>query len=190
MDKLEKFIIQNRDSLDNLEPPSQLWDGIQEIKDPTKTKSRVIALPVYKWAIRIASAIILFVASYYYHDYKNKPSSLLTSTELPEASLLSELLEAEYYYTAQINFETEKFYKVTVGNKPLRNEIQNELKNLDKEFSELKDDLMDNADNEDVIAAMIQNYRLKLSILQDIMYQLKEQKTVKKTTNETRRINI
>lgn len=190
MDRLEKFVIQNRDSLDNMEPPSQLWDGVQKRRNKTKSKTKIFILPAYKWALRIAAAIVLFVASYYFHDFNNRPSTQLASTELPESSLLSELLEAEYYYTAQINVETEKFYKVTVGNNSLRNEIQLELKNLDKEFSKLKDDLMDNADNEDVIAAMIQTYRLKLSILQDIMDQLQEKKPVKKTTNETRRINI
>ena len=70
----------------------------------------------------------------------------------------------------------------------MREEIQNELKELDKEFRLLKEDLKDNADNEEIIAAMIQNYRLKLSILQDMMFQLQEVKKEKENKDEIKLI--
>ena len=38
---------------------------------------------------------------------------------------------------------------------------------------ELKDDLNDNADNDEVIQAMIQNYRIKLEILEEMLNQIK-----------------
>ena len=40
-------------------------------------------------------------------------------------------------------------------------------------FNELKIDLKDDAANEEVIEAMIQNYRIKLQILEEILTQLK-----------------
>ena len=40
-------------------------------------------------------------------------------------------------------------------------------------FKSLKEDLKDNADNEEVVFAMIQNYRLKLDILEEILLQLR-----------------
>ncbi len=52
-----------------------------------------------------------------------------------------------------------------------------EFSDLDVLFKELKEDLNDNADNHEVIEAMIQNYSIKLEILEDMLNQIKpEQK--------------
>ena len=189
MDRLEKFVIQNKESFDTLEPPSHLWEKIQKDDIGKASPNKIIQLPVIKWTVRIAAAVIIFIASYYWHDFQYS-QSLLKEKTMAASPLLNEFLEAKYYYTAQIDAETEKFYSITVGNNSLREEIKLELDELDKEFAQLKEDLTDNADNEDVIAAMIQTYRLKLSILQDIMQQLQEQKSEKNSNHETKRINI
>jgi hypothetical protein len=65
-----------------------------------------------------------------------------------------------------------EFIELSGNNAPLRKEINIELSELDKIYRELKEDLKDNADNEEVVAAMIQNYRLKLEILEEILQQL------------------
>jgi Ni,Fe-hydrogenase III component G len=50
---------------------------------------------------------------------------------------------------------------------------------LDNIFKELKHDLKDNAANEEVLQAMIQNYRIKLEILTEILEQLNKSKNKK-----------
>ncbi len=190
MDKLEQFIKNNRESFDSMEPSPELWNSIKEKNNFKNTNPHLVELPYFKWAVRIAAAVIIFAASYYLHEIIDTTQTHPQMASQEKSPLLNEFLEAQYYYTAQINAEKEKFYKVTAGNSSLREDIQDELKDLDKEFASLKEDLMDNVDNEDVIAAMIQNYRLKLNILQDIMYQVQQEKTEKKSTNETKHINI
>jgi hypothetical protein len=54
---------------------------------------------------------------------------------------------------------------------------------LDKVFEELKRDLKDNSDNEEVIEAMIQNYRIKLEVLDEILTQLKKSRGSNKKNN-------
>jgi len=49
-----------------------------------------------------------------------------------------------------------------------------DMEELDEVYTELKEDLRDNASNPEVIEAMILNYRVKLEILEDLLYQLKE----------------
>ena len=49
-----------------------------------------------------------------------------------------------------------------------------ELVDLDQVYNDLKEDLKDNAANEEVIEAMIQNYRLKLDILEEMLVVLKQ----------------
>ncbi len=196
-DKLENFIRNNRDEFDELTPSPELWNGIvtrgeNSISEPEEAKTKVIGINYLKWATRVAAAIIIFSGSYYFHDYRSNQQQIAqeNSANSVNSELYNTLMEAEYYYTAQIGLEKEKLYYLTVGNTVVREEIQNELKELDKEFRDLKEDLKDNADNEDIIAAMIQNYRLKLGILQDMMLQLQQDKKVKNTNNEIKRIQI
>ena len=196
-DKLEDFIRNNRDEFDELSPSPSLWDGIVTRKEDVNiesevTKTKVFSINYLSWVTRVAAAIIIFAGSYYFHDFRSNQKQLAeeNTTKTNNSELYNTLMEAEYYYTAQIGLEKEKLYYLTVGNTIVREEIQDELKELDKEFRELKEDLKDNADNEDIIAAMIQNYRLKLGILQDMMIQLQQDKKVKNTNNETKRIQI
>ena len=187
-DKLEQYILDNRDEFDSLESSEKLWDGIVKVKK----KPKIISINGLKWVARVAAVIIVFIGSYYFHDYRSqqKQISQFNSSSKEDIQLYNTLIEAELYYTAQIGEETEKLYVLTAGNSLVREEIQDELQELDKEFRVLKEDLKDGADNEDIIAAMIQNYRLKLNILQDMMYQLQEVKKEKNTNNEIKRIQI
>ena len=50
-----------------------------------------------------------------------------------------------------------------------------DLEAMDKAFAELKGDLEDNVDNEEVVAAMMENYQLKLRILEEILSELEKE---------------
>ena len=171
-DKLEKFIIDNRNEFDDLEPNPAIWSKIQK-KEP-----KTIELNWTRMLVRVAAVVVIFVSSYIFFDYTGKQNSdyMFAESEIenPEdASMYEDLMEAEFYYSSQIEQRKEEFYHLAGNNPPLRNDINMELSELDNIFRELKEDLNDNADNEEVVVAMIQNYRLKLEILEDILMQLK-----------------
>ena len=48
-----------------------------------------------------------------------------------------------------------------------------DLEQLDEVYKELMNDLQDNADNEEVVQAMIENYRIRLQILEQILNEIK-----------------
>lgn len=101
---------------------------------------------------------------------------MLAEQELMEpgdAKMVQELIEADYYYASQISEKKEEFYCLTANNTGLRDDVNMEFVELDKVFKDLKEDLKDNADNEEVVFAMIQNYRIKLEILEEILMQLR-----------------
>ena len=201
-DRLENYVREHRDEFDTIEPSDDLWNAIvarkEEMSHDESTvkqqpKRVLINRSVYvRWISRVAAAVVIFFASYYYHDYKSNKEMIAENNTESAANpvLYNTLVEANYYYTSQINQEKEKLYSLTVGNSTLRKEIQNELDELDKEFNKLKEDLNDNVDNEEIIAAMIQNYRIKLSILQDVMMQLQDKNKVNTSDDETKRIEI
>lgn len=171
-DKLEKFIIENRNEFDDLVPDPAIWDKIQ------KRKPGKIVLNWTNILVRVAAVVVIIVTSYIFIDYLSNQNQvpIFTQEETldPEdAKIVQELIEADYYYTTQINEKKKEFYCLTANNNGLRDDINMELVELDQVFKDLKEDLKDNADNEEVVFAIIQNYRVKLEILEEILMQLR-----------------
>lgn len=169
-DKLEKFIIDNRQDFDTLIPSDDLWNGINRLEK----KERKINF--YAIALRVAAVVIIFISSYYFHDFMDKSeipvSADNSSIQLEENPLYKNLIEAELYYSSEIKYRKQEFFRLTSESPELQTEVSLELSNLDEIFKELKNDLSDNADNHEVIEAMIQNYRIKLEILVDMLGQI------------------
>ena len=171
-DKLEKFINENRDDFDDLVPDPAIWDKIQ------KREPETVSVNWTNILIRVAAVVVIFVSGYIFIDYltHDDQSQVLVNEEQidpNDAGMVEELMEAEYYYTSQIEERKEEFYCLTANNTGLRDDINLEMVELDQVFKNLKEDLKDNADNEEVVFAMIQNYRLKLEILEEILSQLR-----------------
>lgn len=175
-DKLEKFIIENQNEFDDLVPDPALFNRIQ------KREPESISLNWTKILVRVAAVMVIAVTSYIFIDYlvKQDQTQMLADAEMVDphdAEMVQELIEAEYYYTSQISERKEEFYCLTANNTGLRDDINLELVELDQVFKDMKEDLKDNADNEEVVFAMIQNYRLKLEILEEILMQLRTAET-------------
>jgi hypothetical protein len=171
-DKLEKYILDHREAFDDLEPDPALWERVNTRKTP------VIRINWKDIAWKAAAVAAIFVGSYFFHDYmasRKQLTPMMTGENSGGASpMAKELIEAEAYYSAQINMKKDEVFRLAAANPEIRHEVDNELVDLDRVFNELKDDLKDHAANEEVIEAMIQNYRLKLEILEDMLQALKQ----------------
>ena len=84
----------------------------------------------------------------------------------------NEMAELEQYYNTQINQKV-SLIKSRLGD----DSILKDLEAMDAAFAELKSDLKDNVDNEEVVTAMMENYRLKLKILEEILSELEKEKS-------------
>jgi hypothetical protein len=84
-----------------------------------------------------------------------------------------ELKEAESYYSKLVTFKLEEMKPFLMNNPGIRKEVNVDLMELDSIYSSLKNDLKDNIANDQIIEAMIQNYRLKLRILEELQAELK-----------------
>jgi len=171
-DKLEKYILDHREQFDDQEPDPAIWEKIDTRKSP------VIRINWKDIAWKAAAVAAIFVSSYFFHDYmssrKNSSHNLLGENKEETSPMVRELIEAEAYYTSLIELKKDEVFRLTASHPEIRYEIDMEMVDLDRVFSELKDDLKDNADNEEVIEAMIQNYRLKLDILEEMLLQLNQ----------------
>lgn len=89
----------------------------------------------------------------------------------PSTSKGNEIAELEQFYNGEIN------QKITLIKGQLEDDyILQDLEDMDAAFVELKADLKDNVDNQEVISAMMENYRLKLQILEEILNELEKEK--------------
>jgi hypothetical protein len=181
-DKLENFINSHRDEFDDLQPGPEIWEKIE------KRKSKTIHIDWKRIMIRVAAVVVIFVASYFFHDFmqnRNQVQNLAEETPVnQDRQMYTDLMEAEVYYTSMIDSKKTEFYEMAAGQPMLREEISKELGELDRDYRDLKEDLKDNADNEEVIVAMIQNYRLKLRILEETLAQLQQSNNVKNEKDE------
>ena len=188
MDELEAFVRKNREAFDPLEPDPELWKRIipEERAKPSKSAAR----PWYATVpFRAAAAVLVLAAATLFYtklDSGNpQVAEAIQPVEQPAEStpadealegLIPELLEAEAFYAHQVE---EKLVELKATNPAMEEEIRYDLAELDRAYVELKQDLNEDLANREIVEAMIQNYRLKLKVLESILQQL--QKTETKT---------
>jgi hypothetical protein len=169
-DPLESFIRNRRDEFDDLEPSGKVWERIQQRqKQPRIVHWRSIAT-------KAAAVAAIFMLGYLFSVWTGKGpvsdqyADDMQQENLPEYAVLK---EARIYYSSLINQKQEQVFRLTSGNEQLQNDLKEEFDVLDRAFRSLEKDLNDQVATEEVIEAMIQHYRIKLDMLEDILYQLK-----------------
>ena len=167
-DRLEQFISDNRDQFDLFEPDDKLWAGI-ESKVAQKKTFRIGWKGVLS---RAAAVLIIFAASFLVQEILHRRQ--LVITENNEMKEIPELQEAEIYYTSLLNSKIEQIEPLISDNPELGETLQQDLSELDSIYTELQKDLRDNIANDEVVEAMIQNYILKIQILEDLLEYMDE----------------
>jgi hypothetical protein len=164
MDKLEKQILENRTELDRHTPDPEVWQRIQSAGNRKRTH---LIRKASAWA-----AIFLLLISttiLYFNSGRNK-LPLFSGT----GRLSNELKETELYYASRINSLLEEAQPILTQYPSLSDDLMMEIANLDSLYIDIKNDLRDNVSNNDVIQALILNYRAKIRILEDMLIILNE----------------
>lgn len=189
-DKLEEFILDNREQFDDLEPTPEIWDRIEKRKAP------VLGIGWKSVMWRAAAVVIIFFSSYVFFRLTDKDpvqsgKSVYSGVTEEQSPLANDLKEAEIYYTSQIEYMRTEVVRLSDGDPSVQEIIDMEMVDLDKIFQELKADLQDNTDNEEVIEAMIQNYRIKLEVLEEILRQVKQsQEPINSSSHENEAVAL
>lgn len=185
-DKLERFILDNRDDFDDMVPSPASWEQVKDNITPVRTINWTSTL------VRIAAAVVIFVASYIFVDYtinkNNATEQMAMQTDEEMYDNIPVLVEARAYYSSQISNMENEVYLLAGTNSPIKHDIEAEFEELDKVFNDLKKDLNDGAANEEVVEAMIQNYRIKLQILEEILIQLRNADDNNTHSNEDKKV--
>jgi hypothetical protein len=170
-DRLEQFMRNNREAFDDLEPMPDLWNRIEE---------QLPARKIFPWKTylgRAAAILIIFTSGYFFSLYitstKQNGNSVHTEAANGISPEMYTYLEARAYYSGMITTKKNELFHLAGSNNDIKKIIEEEFALLDKDYKELEQDLADELAGEEVIEAMIQHYRIKLELLEDILHQLK-----------------
>lgn len=170
-DRLEDFVKQHREQFDLHEPDPSVWLKINPANKPETAKSRHSGGGM-RW-LRIAAAVAMIFAGSTAGIYFLSGGGSGTD-DLYSSELYMEVLETEQYYNQMVSSRYNELVPYLADNPGAKEMLSMDMDELDEVYDELKSDLKDNASNPEVIEAMILNYRVKLEILEDLLYQLKE----------------
>lgn len=161
---LKDFIDVNRESFEVYDYAQDDWQAISAKLNQEEKRAKSVVIPL-KYVWRAASIFLIMIGAVFYMSWVNWKS------QSQEIMMSAELQEAEYYYGELIATKVAHIQRLDQN---AEQEVFRNMEALDQAFSELRSDLKDNADNEEVIHAMIDNYKIKLQILEQIITQLEE----------------
>ncbi len=186
MDKLERYIRDNREAFDDYEPSKDLWKKIEAetAKNQPKSKGlmgKIVAFGSPKIALKIAASIaILLTISYLAFNYgksvaQNPEIVALSPTYAKELTQFATLVETKRNELKFLEKEDPILY----------HDFNAELKALDQDYQKLKAELPKNPNQEDLLKAMMQNLSVQVGILNQqlqIIQKIKASKNEKITT--------
>ncbi len=180
MDKLKNLIDENRAEFETFNAPDFLWADIsKQLQQPEKeeVKKAKNAKIVKMYAIsrpimmRVAASIaLLLVIGIGWVSYKidaldsakNNPQLSKTEQHYDEV-FQAKLIELKQY-------EQDDLYDP---------DLLIDIQELSRIYDDLRNDLKEDANNEQVVEAMIRNYRIRIELLERMLYEIKMKKNPK-----------
>ncbi|MBK6995758.1 MAG: hypothetical protein IPH31_12810 [Lewinellaceae bacterium] len=166
---LESFIHQNREAFDAEMPSGQAWENISQ--SLPKPKAIKVHIGWQRSIMRIAASLVLLVVGIgggiWYERQGGHPSGMAMS------EVSGEYAELEQFYQRGISVKQEKLATFT-GNQAA--EVGEDLEQLDVIMEQLQLELANvpPGNREQVVRAMINNYKAKMAILQRVLEHLEK----------------
>lgn len=172
MDNLEKFISNNRDKLDKYDPSPGIWNRINQEINPGRRSVRFWFSAAAMVILVLGTTVILLLSG--------RKKELNYSGQNNQQALK----ETELYYNSLVNSLYREATPLMTGQPEIEKEFDNDMAQIDSICADIKKDLKDNIANQEVIEALIQNYRIKIKLLEDMVNLLK-QNEVEKDKNKS-----
>ena len=164
-DKLESYIKQNQDKLDEQIPPAAVWNEID-----AKLSGKTSVNKMVYWQ---AAAVIFFILSIglLFNNFRDDSSSNIIAGNNDEFD------KTEQYYFNVIEDKEVLLTTYLEGYPDLAQDFKKDLLELGKNYQKLKVDLKNNR-SEEVLSALIQNLQLQQDLLNNqlkIIHQITEE---------------
>lgn len=173
VDELKNYITDHRSNFDTEIPNLKVWAAIEKQVNPIESGKIV---PMRFWLRQAAAAVALLIVGAMIGIYciQRAPINVMANSK---DQVTTELREAENYYDKQVQSKLTEL--VAYNPDPL---VMADLKQLDEVQKELKKELENApvATREEIIHRMIENYQIKLGILERVLNHIEEHKTYNK----------
>jgi hypothetical protein len=197
---IEQFTKTNSKNFDSHEPPTGLWDKIEEelISDesgevkskiiPLKKEPKMVSVRVVWQMAASFLLIILAVGILPNLNWSQSTSEIESEDELTLneqiAEVAPELIEAEKYYSNQINQRLVQLKEMNLSGTGVNiDSFEEEIQELNSVYEGMKEEFVASEANERVLSAMIENLQLRMEILNRQLQLLQQVKDIKNGTN-------
>lgn len=165
MDKFEKHIRDNREHFERHKPNREkMWAGIEQAL-PESSAKRVPLWRRKSW--RIAAAILFLVGCTGISFTAFMKNSNATAQQIP-----TEILEINMHYSQLVNSQLEKINQNSELTSEEKNEFINYIEELNLENESLMAELKNNLDNQQVLQAIITNYKNQIEVIERVLLRL------------------
>ncbi len=167
--KVERFIRDNRENFDQFDVPTGLWDKLDrdlgnlntcQVETPFVDKKSIFILKQKHWAMAASVALLLGCIFVYKMGFNS-----METTDSIIATVSPEYGNKMVQYASLIEVKREEIRQIETHNPVLYKEFASEIENLNKDYQNLKAELPQTPNQEELVKAMIQNLQVQLDIL-------------------------
>ena len=181
-DKLKQFIAENEEHFDTA-PKAGHFDRFKALqaaqqKEVKPIVSKPSMIPMFM-KIAAVTVLVFGIGWMMFNLGKMQGAQEFTSNEDVAPAYSDELKEAEFFFTEQVNLKKKEVLAFSSPDNVDTKQIMLELEKLELQYIDLKEELAINQSNAQIINAMIENYRMRLSVLERLLEQLKKSNTIK-----------
>jgi archaellum component FlaC len=170
---------------DNKEPASghkvRFREKLEEQNRQTKNlgnsnHKRSLWAPLLSMAAILAIGFMVF-AGFFHENYRRNSGEL--------ASVSPEMKETQQFYTQLIKTELETLKaEEAPGTEAIVKDALTQLEKLETEYKKLKQDLQKSGQDKRVVYAMISNFQQRIDLLNEVLNQIENIKTLKNQSDE------
>ncbi len=164
MDELEKYIEQHRDAFDNAKPVE--GHEIRFLRKLDQGANNKKSSPIFFWRVAAAIILLLVLAVSVLIPRFNGPEDVQYGS-MSLSDISDDMANVEWYYKSQLASEYEKIETLSLTD-PLVKAYLDELDKLNTEYQNLETTLYESNKNEKVVLAMIENFRLRLGLMEKL----------------------
>jgi len=179
-DKLKGWIREEREQFETESPREGIWSDVEaQLQKEASPEKRSYVAWLVAASIALLMALVLF-------NQTETPKGAIAQEEVQEeqesqeafAQMSDEMQEAQSFYASQVDDRMNELSKY-----PVDADLKEEMDLLTEEFEVLSSEMGQGLDDSKVVEAMIDNYRLRLDLLEDLLKALDEKPNAIKTNN-------
>lgn len=188
---LERFVRDNREAFDHMEPAPMLWDKIgATVGEQTQPKdSRVVRMSRVRWAVA-ATLFLALAGTLGYMLFLKEPGEGRISQVAGSSEHIDPLvsqIDPQYaklvsHFTEVIETKQTELRKIEKDDPALYQQFSGDIQKLDSAYHVLRGTLNANPNTEQLLQAMISNLQLQIDLLNQqltVIKKIKEPKTQK-----------